>query len=84
MFYYISTPNKCNLLTSTGTKSALSSPNSLAISLPFEVSKSHNTTLPPCWTKRCTVAFPKPEAAPVTKETDPCQINRFNNSTDKL
>lgn len=58
-------------LTFTGTNAVLSSPRVLDRSLPFEVDKSHITTLDPCCTNRSTAALPKPDAPPVTKVTPP-------------
>lgn len=58
-------------LTLTGVNNALSSPNDLANSPPFDVGKSHITILDPCWIRRSTVAFPRPEAPPVTNVTPP-------------
>ena len=55
-------------ITSTGTKTALS-PSSLANLLPCDVPKSQTTTLAPSLKKFSTVAFPKPDAPPVTKVT---------------
>lgn len=57
-------------LTSIGEK-ITESPNSLAISCPFEVGKSAITTLAPCFMNLCTVPRPKPEAPPVTRATNP-------------
>lgn len=41
------------------------------ISFPFDVGRSHRITLEPCWINLSTVAFPRPDAPPVTRETAP-------------
>lgn len=55
-------------VTSVGTNKALS-PNDVARFAPSDVFKSHITTRLPLRMKRSTVAFPRPEAPPVTRAT---------------
>ena len=43
----------------------------LATCGPSESGKSHNTTLAPARANRSAVAFPRPEAPPVTKAVNP-------------
>jgi hypothetical protein len=47
---------------------------------PFDDCKSHIITLYPSFTSRSTVAFPNPEAAPVTKLTRALDMIEFNNN----